>query len=43
MNEVEIECDVCEEKCIVYSETGEDPVFCPYCGSPLTETEVHDV
>ena len=43
MNEYEIECEVCESDVIVYSDAGEEPCFCPMCGSHLEQTEVHDV
>jgi len=43
MNEYEIDCEVCESDVIVYNEDGDEPCFCPMCGSALTPMEVHDV
>ena len=43
MNEYEIECEVCESTVIVYNELEDEPAFCPLCGAPLIESEVHDV
>ena len=43
MNEYEIDCEVCESTVIVYNETDEAPGYCPVCGSPLLEAEIHDV
>jgi hypothetical protein len=46
MNEYEVDCEVCETTVVIYVDSpdeGDEPCFCPMCGSSLLPQELTDV